>query len=459
MEETICAISTPPGVGGIGIVRISGKDSIEIANKIFTNDKNKQLKNVKSHTINYGYIVEPTTKDKIDEVLVSVMRAPNTYTKEDIIEINCHGGTVAVKRVLEACLRAGARLSEPGEFTKRAFLNGRIDLTQAEAIIDIINSKTTISMENAFEQLEGNLSVKLKEYKQKILALLVHIEASLDYPEYDIEDVTNDYLINNINELINDLKIILEDSNKGKIIREGLVTTIVGKPNVGKSSLLNALLREKRAIVTEVPGTTRDVIEEYINIGGIPVKIVDTAGIRETEDVVEKIGVERTGEAIKKADLVIFVLDNSDKITQEELEIAKKISNKKVIIVINKIDLEGKLDENSIKEVLPDKQIIRVSVAKGEFIENIEKCIYDMFFKGHLDIKNDTLITNIRHKDLLEKSFYSLNSALEAIKEDMPLDCVSIDLKNSLEFLGSITGETVREDIINEIFKQFCLGK
>lgn len=459
MEDTICAISTAPGIGGIGIVRMSGKDSIKIAKKIFVSLKSKDVFKVKSHTLNYGHIIDPINNEKIDEVLLSVMKAPHTYTTEDVVEINCHGGIVAVTKTLESCLRSGARLAEPGEFTKRAFLNGRIDLAQSEAVIDLITSKTDLGMEKAFEQLEGSISNRIREYKDKILSLLAHIEASIDFPEFDIEEITNELLKNKIEELIREIIILLEDSDKGKIIREGLSTVIVGKPNVGKSSLLNILLRENRAIVTEIPGTTRDIIEEYINLGGVPLKLVDTAGIRNTEDIVEKIGVQRTKEVIDKSDLVIFVLDNSEELTQNDLEIAKQIKDKKAIIVINKIDLKGKLDEDKVKEVLPKKEIIKVSIKDKISLDKIEKSIQEMFFKGHIDIKNQTLITNVRHKNLLEKTLESLKQSLDELNRGMPVDCVSIDLKNAFEYLGYITGETVSEEVIKEIFKQFCIGK
>lgn len=459
MEDTICAISTASGVGGIGIVRVSGKDSINTVKKIFKSVKCKDISKVNTHTLNYGYIVDPKNGEKVDEVLVSVMKAPHTYTTEDIVEINCHGGIIALRKVLELCLFEGARLAEAGEFTKRAFLNGRIDLIQAEAVIDIINSKTNLSLEKAFEQLEGSLSKKIVDFKNSVVSLIAHIEASIDFPEYDIEEVTNQMLNIKIKELIININNILEDSEKGKIIREGLNTVIIGKPNVGKSSLLNTLLRENRAIVTEVPGTTRDIIEEYINIGGVPLKIIDTAGIRETDDLVEKIGVQKTRDIISKSDLIIFVLDNSDELTETDIEIAKEIKNKNVIVVINKIDLEGKLNEDRVREFLPDKKFIKISIKEEISLEEIELAIQDMFFKGHLEIKNDTLITNIRHKDLLEKAHNNLIKASEGLQSNMPLDCITIDLKNALENLGQITGESVREDIINEIFSRFCIGK
>lgn len=459
MGDTICAISTAPGVGGIGIVRMSGKNSLEIIHKIFKSKKNRDIRNSKSYTLNYGYIYDPKDNRNIDEVLVSIMRAPKTYTSENIVEINCHGGIVVVKKVLELCLKYGARIAEPGEFTKRAFLNGKIDLSQAEAVIDLINAKADLGLGEALNQLQGNISVKIKEIKDKLISLMAHISASIDFPEYDIEDVTTDLLENNIKDIISDLEKTLKDADKGRIIREGLKTVIIGKPNVGKSSLLNTLLKENRAIVTEIPGTTRDIIEEYISVGGIPLKIVDTAGIRTTDDIVEKIGVEKSREATDNADLIIFILDNSEELSKNDIEIANIIKYKKVIIVINKIDLESKLNEDRIKEILPDKEIIKISIKEDKYIENIEKSISNMFFEGHIDIKNDNLITNVRHKDLLQKTKDGLGDALISIENGMPLDMVSIDLKNAIENLGYIIGESISEEIIKEIFTRFCIGK
>lgn len=457
--NTICAISTAPGVGGIGIVRMSGKDSIKIAKNVFVSKKGRDLYNVRSHTLNYGYIINPLSNEKIDEVLVSIMRSPNTYTGEDVIEINCHGGMLAIKNILDACLKAGAVLAGPGEFTKRAFLNGRLDLTQAEAVIDLINSKTNLGLEKAFDQLEGHLSQKIKKFKDAVTHLIAHIEASIDYPEYDIEEVANEMLQKRIKQLIDNIDILLKDSEKGKIIRDGLSTVIVGKPNVGKSSLLNALLREKRAIVTEVPGTTRDIIEEYINVGGVPLKVIDTAGIRETEDLVEKIGVEKTHEVIDKSDLVILVLDNSEILNENDIDIIEKVKNRKCIVVINKIDLKGKLDEDRVREMLPSTEIIKISAKDEIDLDKVENTIHDMFFGGHLEIKEETLITNIRHKNLLENAQNSLKQAMIGVAANLPVDCITIDLKNALELLAKITGEVASDDIINEIFSQFCLGK
>ncbi len=457
--DTICAISTAPGIGGIGIVRISGKSSIEILDKIFLSNKGKKQIDYKSHYLNYGYILDQKNGQRIDEVLVSVMRAPNTYTKEDVVEINCHGGNVSLRKILELCLKNGARLATAGEFTKRAFLNGRIDLAQAEAVIDLINSKTDLGFESAFEQLEGHLSQRVGKLKNEALSLIAHIEASIDFPEHDIEETTIRLLLEKINQLIEEIDDILKNADKGKLIREGLSTAIVGKPNVGKSSLLNSLVRENRAIVTEVPGTTRDIIEEYINVGGVPLKVIDTAGIRETEDVVEKIGVQRSNIAIEKANLILFVLDNNDELSESDLKIAEKIRDKKTIIIINKIDLENKLNEEKIIRILPDKPIIRVSVKEERYLDKLENTISEMFFDGHIELNNNVMITNIRHKSLLEGAKDDLIEAKRGLEESVPVDCVSIDIKNCLEKLGGITGDYVSEDIIDEIFKSFCIGK
>lgn len=457
--DTICAISTAPGIGGIGIVRMSGRDSIDILNKMFVSAKERRADEFKTHTLYYGYIIDPGDNQKVDEALVSVMRAPNTYTKEDVVEINCHGGIISLKRILEICLRSGSRLATAGEFTKRAFLNGRIDLTQAEAVIDLINSKTDLGFETAFDQLEGHLSQRIKKLKSEALLLMAQIEASIDFPEHDIEETTYAFLRDKINELIKNIDDILESSDKGKIIREGLSTVIVGKPNVGKSSLLNSLLRENRAIVTEIPGTTRDIIEEYINMDGVPLKITDTAGIRETDDIVEKIGVQKSNAAIDNADLILFVLDNNDVVSENDISIAKRIHDKRVIIIINKIDLESKIEEEKITNILTDKPIIKVSIKEEKYLDRIEEAVSKMFFGGKLEINNDTLITNVRHKSLLENARADLTQALESLKNKMPIDCVSIDIKNCLENLGSITGDHISEDIIDEIFKNFCIGK
>jgi tRNA modification GTPase len=459
IDDTVAAISTAPGEGGIGIIRISGKDSLNILDKVFKSKTNKNTMEFASYTIRYGRIVEPEDNSVIDEVLVSYMKSPHTYTREDIVEINCHGGPIPVRKILELVLRNGARLAEPGEFTKRAFLNGRIDLAQAEAVIDMIRSKTEMSMEAAIRQLEGKLSKHLGSVKDKLVDLMSHIEASIDFPEEDVEEVLYDELYTECNIIINSLEHLIKSSETGKIIREGLNTIIIGKPNVGKSSLLNALIEENRAIVTDIPGTTRDIIEEHLNIKGIPVNIIDTAGIRETEDMIEKIGVEKTREYVNRADLVILVLDSSDKLSSEDEEIFEMIKNRKSIILINKVDLPSKLDRNDIEKYLTGKKFIEVSVKESYGVELVREEIYNIVYSGEVRSSSEVLVTNIRHKELLIKSKSSLMDAIKTLNINMPLDLVSIDIRQALEYIGEITGETVQEDIINRIFTQFCIGK
>lgn len=458
-DDTIAAISTAPGEGGIGIVRISGTESLNILDKVFKSSRNKKTSDFGSYTLRYGYIVSPQDGSVVDEVLVSFMKSPHTYTREDMVEINCHGGTIPVKKILETVLKNGARLAEPGEFTKRAFLNGRIDLSQAEAVIDIIRSKTEVSMNTALRQLEGKLSKGLKPLKDKLLNIMSHIEASIDFPEDDIEDVLYEELKDNCDLIVDGLDLMIKSADTGKILREGLNTIIIGKPNVGKSSLLNALLEENRAIVTDIPGTTRDIIEEYLNIRGIPINIIDTAGIRDTEDKVEKIGVERTKEYFNRADLVIFVLDSSDMITYEDEEIFSLIKDKKCIVLINKVDMPRRLDMEAVERLAGGKKIIEASVKEGLGIDLIKDEIYNIVYSGEVKYSNDVLVTNVRHKDLLMKARLSMIGALDTLKATMPLDLVSIDIRQCLEHIGEITGETVQDDVIHRIFSQFCIGK
>ncbi|MDK2933569.1 MAG: tRNA modification GTPase [Clostridiales bacterium] len=459
MDDTIAAISTPIGIGGIGIIRISGKDAIDIVDKIFKSPKGKRLTEVKSHTIHYGHVVHLNTDKVIDEVLVSVMKEPHTFTRENIVEINCHGGIVSTRNVLEEVLNTGARLADPGEFTKRAFLNGRIDLVQAEAIIDVINSKTNIGLESAIDQLEGNLSKKIFEIRTKLIHLAAHLQAAVDFPEDDIEELSEENLINSLESIMKEMDHLIKTADMGKIIREGLSTVIVGKPNVGKSSLLNALVRENRAIVTEIPGTTRDIIEEYINIKGVPLKVVDTAGIRETEDIVERIGVEKSKEFINKADLVILILDGSEALSENDKNIIDLVIGKKAIVLINKADLTTKIDTQYIREIFKNDKVIDISVKDGTGLEELENTIYDMFFEGDINLKDDVIVTNLRHKDSLVKASQNLQESIQALKIGMPVDMVSIDIKNSIEALGEIIGQTVSEEIVDQIFRNFCLGK
>jgi len=458
IDDTIAAISTPVGEGGIGIVRMSGKDSLDIIAKIFKSYRNKNVNEMKSYTMMYGFIIDPKSNEKVDEVIISYMKAPNTYTREDIVEVNCHGGVVAVKKILSLILENGARLAEPGEFTKRAFLNGRIDLSQAEAIIDLIRAKTTESMHIALEQSQGKLSIKIKNIMNRLLGILAHIEASVDFPEDDIENVVSSKIIKDSKEIINELNGLIKNAETGKILREGLNTSIVGKPNVGKSSLLNALLEEKRAIVTDIPGTTRDVIEEYINIRGIPVKIIDTAGIRETSDIVEKIGVEKSKEYIEKSDLIIFMVDSSRPLDDEDLEIIELIKNKRTIVVINKIDLPSASDLDTIKKYFNDESIIYASVNTEQGIEDIKQKIEEFVYSGEIKSK-DIYVTNVRHKDILYKAKESIEKGIETIEGLLPLDIASVEYRDAYLKLGEITGDTAAEDIIDRIFNDFCIGK
>lgn len=458
-DDTIAAISTAPGEGAIGIVRISGGDSLPILNKIFEGRKKSNKEGFQSYTLRYGIIHDPENKTVIDEVLVSYMKSPYTYTKEDIVEINCHGGVISIKKILELVLKMGARLAEPGEFTRRAFLNGRIDLTQAEAVIDVIRSKTEAGMHAALKQLEGKLSHNLRCIKDKLLNIMSHIEASIDFPEDDIEEVIQDKLYKDCSEIIKSIDAMISSADTGRIIREGLNTIIVGKPNVGKSSLLNALIEQNRAIVTDIPGTTRDIIEEHLNIAGVPVNIIDTAGIRETEDMIERIGVERTKEYLSKADLVIFILDYSDDVSSDDKEIFDLIKNRKSIILMNKVDLPARTSKEEIEKMFPNQKIIEVSVKEGKGIDLLKHEIYDIVYSGQVKYSSEVLVTNIRHMDLLMKSKYSLKNALESLSTGIPLDLVSIDINQSLQFLSEITGESIGEDIIDRIFSQFCVGK
>lgn len=456
-EDTIAAISTPYGTGGIGIIRISGDRAFEIAKTIFKGKKN--FDEIKSHTINYGKIIDPVKNETIDEVLVTKMKKPNTFTREDVVEINCHGGIVVLKKILDLVLRQGARAAEPGEFTKRAFLNGRIDLSQAEAVIDIINSKTEESSKAAVNQLEGKLSSKIKALRRRLIEILAHIEAVVDYPEEDIEEITGEKVYNEIKDIKENLKKITDNFERGRILREGIDAVIVGRPNVGKSSLLNELTGKNRAIVTDIPGTTRDIIEEYININDIPVRIVDTAGIRETEDAVEIIGVEKTHKALEEAELVIMMVDAEKGFTPEDSAILEKVANKKLIILINKIDKSNEENIKNIEKNLEGMNYIRTSIREEIGIDKIGKMITKLFTKGEINLNSQIILTNIRHKNLIDRAILSIDDAMGAYENKMPLDLMTIDITNAADFLGQITGESVKEDVINEIFSRFCLGK
>jgi tRNA modification GTPase len=455
--DTIAAVATSLGEGGIAIIRISGKDALKIASVIFNGKNSRSLDDIKSYTMRYGHIMDKSTNEILDEVIISYMKGPRSFTAEDTIEINCHGGVVATNRVLEEVIRAGARLAEPGEFTKRAFLNGRIDLSQAEAVIDIIRAKTELSMKSALAQSEGRISREIKILRHKLLGIIAHIEATVDFPEDDLEETTSNITSEQLANVLEEIEKLLDSANEGKILREGLDTVIVGKPNVGKSSLLNALLMETRAIVTDVPGTTRDVIEEFMNIDGVPVKIIDTAGIRSTEDIVEKIGVERSKEKINEADLIIMMLDSSRELDNEDIEIIQYIKDRKYIVLLNKSDLPSKLSDEELKD-LNSNFIIEVSAKTGEGLDKLKETIKQLFFKGEVSSK-DTIITNARHKQALIRAREGCISALEALKNTLAIDLASIDARNAWMSLGEITGETLEEDIIDKIFSEFCIGK
>ena len=451
--STIVAISTAPGIGGIGIIRMSGEKSFEILEKIFvTNDKP-----ISGYTMKYGKIVDEKNVI-IDEVLVSYFIAPNSYTRENVCEINSHGGMVVMKKILELCLKNGAVLAEPGEFTKRAFLNGRIDLSQAEAVIDIINSKTDREAKASINQLEGNLSLEIKEIRKDLISMMADIEASIDYPEYDVEEVTTNKVREVLLKQKDRLKKLEKSFDNGKILKDGINTAIIGRPNAGKSSLLNILLNEERAIVTSVEGTTRDTIEEYISINGIPLKIIDTAGIREASDEVEKIGVEKAKKIAKESDLIIGIFDISRKMNKEDYEILDILKNKNSIIVLNKIDLdENNADLEKIKEV--GKPVVQISTKTREGIDNLYKEIENLIETKEISSDNEIIVTNTRHKSLITKAIISVDKSLETIENKMPIDIIVVYVKDILENLGEITGETVTEDIIKEIFSKFCLGK
>lgn len=459
IDDTIAAIATAPGEAGIGIVRISGEKSIELIDRIFISKQEKKLSEYKPRRITYGYIIDPKTEKRIDEVLISYMKGPHTYTKEDIVEINCHGGMIPVKSILELVLKVGARAAEPGEFTKRAFLNGRIDLAQAEAVMDLISAKTEKGFDLALDQLEGSLSKKVSKVREGLMDMLGHIQVSIDFAEDDIDEVTIDYLVDKRDEIEKDIQKLLDTADTGKILREGLSTVIVGKPNVGKSSLLNALVRESRAIVTDIPGTTRDVIEEHLNIKGIPLNLVDTAGIRETEDIVEKIGVQKSKELFNLADLIMVMLDGSKELTEEDNEILSLIASKRALIIINKTDLPQEVNTEDVEKIVGDKKIIKVSLVEDQGLEEIEDTLVEMVYKGQVKAKDSLLVTNIRHKNALERALEAIKDSEKAIKQKLSLDFVEVDIKNTWQALGEITGDTVEEDLLDHIFKNFCIGK
>ncbi|ENQ3080813.1 tRNA uridine-5-carboxymethylaminomethyl(34) synthesis GTPase MnmE [Bacillus cereus] len=455
--DTIAAISTALGEGAIAIVRVSGDDAVEKVNRIF---KGKDLTTVPSHTIQYGHIVDLDTNKVIEEVMVSIMRAPKTFTREDIVEVNCHGGLVSVNKVLQLILSQGVRLAEPGEFTKRAFLNGRIDLSQAEAVMDLIRAKTDRAMNVAINQMEGRLSKLIGRLRQEILETLAHVEVNIDYPEYDdVEEMTHGVLIEKATYVKLEIEKLLQTSRQGKILREGIATAIIGRPNVGKSSLLNSLVQEKKAIVTDIAGTTRDVIEEYVNVRGVPLKLIDTAGIRETEDIVEKIGVERSKEMMNKADLVLLVVNYSEALTNEDEELFRAVQGKDFIVIVNKTDLPQQIDMGYVAKLAGSARVITTALLEEKGVDELEQAIADLFFEGTIEAADMTYVSNARHIGLLTQAEKTIGDAIAAIHNGVPIDMVQIDLTRTWEILGEITGDTVHESLIDQLFSQFCLGK
>lgn len=458
--DTIAAISTPMGEGAIAIVRLSGDDSIQIADKIFRSINDKRLSEVPSHTIHYGHLLDSKNGQVIEEVMVSVMKGPKTFTKEDVVEINCHGGIVSSNRVLQQVLKNGARLAEPGEFTKRAFLNGRIDLSQAEAIMDLIRAKTDKAMNVALGQMEGRLSRLIRKLRQEILEVLAQVEVNIDYPEYDdVEEMTHKMLAEKAAYVHEEIYKLLQTSQQGKILREGLSTAIVGRPNVGKSSLLNSLVHENKAIVTEVPGTTRDVIEEFVNVRGVPLRLLDTAGIRETEDIVERIGVERSRQVLKAADLILLVLNYSEELAAEDESLFKVVEGMDVIVIVNKTDMPMQIDLERVKKLAADHKIVTTSLLEDLGVDELEEAISSLFFAGSLETGDSTYISNSRQIALLNQSLQVIEDAMEGIERGIPVDIIQIDLTRTWELLGEIIGESVQDSLISQLFSQFCLGK
>ena len=460
MEETIAAISTAPGTAGIGIIRMSGKDVFSVLKKIFKPIKEESIEEIKGYTMKYGKIFNPETNEIVDEVLVSYFKEPKSYTQENMCEINSHGGTIVVRKILELCLKNGAQMAEPGEFTKRAFLNGRIDLAKAEAVINLINAKSEKETKASINQLEGNLSLEIKKIKKMILSLLADIEASIDYPEYDeAEEVSNNKALTKLDEIQKELEKLNKSFETGKIIKDGIKVAIIGKPNSGKSSLLNAILKEDRAIVTDIEGTTRDTIEEFVTIDGIPFKFVDTAGIRKADNKVEEIGIEKSKKVAKESDLIIAMFDNSKKLTKEDEEILDFIKDKTAIIILNKIDLKEKILEQEERITKSGKDVIKISLLSNCDLSGFYKELNMLFKLNKINPDNEIIITEMRHKKLIEDAISHTENAKKTILDNIPIDIISINIKEIIEDLSKITGENVTEDVINEIFSKFCLGK
>lgn len=474
MEDTISAVATAWGEGGIGIVRISGPEAKDVLERIFMPIKKNRKKGegllpdsvgetigspIENRRMTYGKIIDPKDGTVVDEVLAVYMKAPYTYTMEDVVEINCHGSIVSLRKTLALTLEHGARIAEPGEFTKRAFLNGRIDLSQAEAVIDLIRAKTDRGFDVAMDQMEGSLSREIKAIRAKLMDVLVNITVNLDYPDEDIEEITYDKLDRDLRDIDNDIDRLLNTAKTGRLLREGLAVAIIGKPNVGKSSLMNRFLRESRAIVTDIPGTTRDVIEESMSLRGIPVKLIDTAGIRETDDIIEKIGIEKSMDAFNRADLVIFVLDGSRELSEEDKEIAEHIEGKKTLVLVNKADLTQVVTEEEIKALNPDSHVIFTSMENGEGLDLVEEHIYNMVYGGQVKQENGLIVTNVRHSDLMKKAKEEIEAALFMCGGGEALDFLEVNVRQCFEYLGEIIGEAISDTIIDEVFARFCLGK
>lgn len=457
IHDTIAAISTPLGEGGIAVIRVSGPDAIADVERVF--QSKSKLSEVATHTVHYGHIVNKETGERIDEVLITVMRGPRSFTAEDVVEIGCHGGIVSVKKVLDLLLTGRIRIAEPGEFTKRAFLNGRIDLSQAEAVIDVIRAKSDRAYQIAMKQAEGTLSTRIKKLRHELVELMAHIEVNIDYPEHDVEELTNTFIRTRAQEAIVAIDQLLKSAEQGKIMREGIVTAIIGRPNVGKSSLLNTLTQENKAIVTDIPGTTRDVIEEYVTVNGIPLRLLDTAGIRETSDVVEQIGVERSRSALAEADLILLVFNGSEPIHEDERLLLEQLRGRNVIAIVNKTDLPQLLETQVVSDRLSEDRIVRMSLQEEKGIDDLEAAISSIFFSGQVEAGDFTYVSNVRHISLLKQAKGALAEAIDAAESHIPIDMIQIDVRTAWEQLGEIVGDSVGDSLLDQIFSQFCLGK
>ncbi|WP_151733341.1 tRNA uridine-5-carboxymethylaminomethyl(34) synthesis GTPase MnmE [Paenibacillus tengchongensis] len=457
ISDTIAAVSTALGEGGIAIIRVSGPQAIPEVAKLFRS--RIPLTEAESHTVHYGYIIQPETGEQMEEVLVTVMKGPRSFTTEDVVEISAHGGVISVRRVMDLLLQQDIRLAEPGEFTKRAFLNGRIDLSQAEAVIDLIRSKSDRAFSVALKQVGGSLSQRIQALRHTLIETMAHIEVNIDYPEHDVEALTAEFIKDKSREVMEGIDKLLKTAGEGKILREGITTAIVGRPNVGKSSLLNALARDNKAIVTDIPGTTRDVIEEYVTINNIPLKLLDTAGIRETMDIVEKIGVERSKAAFSEADLILLVLNASEELHEDELALMEQIHGRQALVIMNKMDLPPRLDKRKLLHFFNEDSIVPMSVLEEEGLDKLEEAISALFFGGKLESGDLTYVSNVRHIALLKKARKSLQDAYEAADMLVPIDMIQIDVRLAWEQLGEIIGDTAADSLLDQIFSQFCLGK